>query len=184
MPKQNLKRLLKFCNNRECRTGFEGSRSAFITYKNMMKTKHTNLRYVEWLSAEEMHEASKNWLSELNFIKDEHLFFENLVTQFTPQLIALDNFSNNKEIIDAINRSQKQNHTLIEAIKIHENELQIMVDGINQLEEEKAYTKEHSDLIIAMTDFLKEYKSLKTQLFEIIKNIKKDDKNRHLLDRK
>ncbi|NEV94961.1 hypothetical protein G3567_12510 [Psychroflexus sp. YR1-1] len=147
-----------------------------------MKT--SQLKYVEWLDAEEMHEASKEWLSELNFIKDEHVFFEDLVTKFTPQLIAYGKFSSNKEIIDAINRSQKQNNTLIEAVKIHENELQIMVDGIDQLEEEKAYTKEHSDLIVAITEFLKEYKSLKTQLFDIIKNIKKEDKNRHLLDRK
>jgi hypothetical protein len=146
--------------------------------------KKSQLKYIEWLDTDEMHEASKEWLSELNFIKDEHLFFEDLVTQFTSQLLAFDNFSNNKEIVDAINRSQKRNNTLIEAIKIHENELQLMVDGIDQLEEEKAYTKEHSDLIIATTDFLKEYRTLKTQLFDIIKNIKKEDKNRHLLDRK
>jgi len=146
--------------------------------------KKSQLKYIEWLDTDEMHEASKEWLSELNFIKDEHLFFEDLVTQFTSQLLAFGNFSNNKEIVDAINRSQKRNNTLIEAIKIHENELQVMVDGIDQLEEEKAYTKEHSDLIIATTDFLKEYRTLKTQLFDIIKNIKKEDKNRHLLDRK
>jgi hypothetical protein len=131
-----------------------------------------------------MHEASKEWLSELNFIKDEHLFFEDLVTQFTSQLIAFGNFSSNKEIIDAINRSQKQNNTLVEAVKVHENELKIMVDEIDQIEEEKAYTKEYSDLIIAITEFLKEYKLLKTQFFDIIKSIKKEDKNRHLLDRK
>ncbi|REE07729.1 hypothetical protein DFQ09_11159 [Winogradskyella pacifica] len=146
--------------------------------------KISKLKYTEWLDADEMHEASKEWLSELNFIKDEHLFFEDLVTQFTSQLIAFGNFSSNKEVIDAINRSQKQNNTLIEAVKIHENELHIMVDGIDQLAEEKAYTKEHSDLIVAITEFLKEYKSLKTQLFDIVKKIKKDDKNRHLLDRK
>ena len=149
-----------------------------------MKTRQTNLRFVKWLSSEEMNEASKQWLSELNFVKDEHLFFEDLVTQFTSQLIASGNFSSNKEIIDAINLSQKQNNTLIEAVKIHKNELQIMVDEIDQLEEEKAYAKEHSDLIIAITKFLKEYRSLKTQLFDIIKNIKKEEKNRYLLDRK
>jgi len=146
--------------------------------------KISQLKYTEWLDADEMHEASKEWLSELKFIKDEHIFFEDLVTKFTSQLIAYGNFSNNKEIIDAIYRSQKQNNTLIEAVKIHENELQIMVDGIDQLEEEKEYTKEHIDLIVAITEFLKEYRLLKTQLFDIIKNIKKEDKNRHLLDRK
>ncbi|SDH32826.1 hypothetical protein [Winogradskyella thalassocola] len=149
-----------------------------------MKTTKKHLRYAEWLSAEEMHTASKEWLSELNFVKDEHLFFEDLVTRFTSQLIASDKFSNSYEIVDAINRSEKFNNNLIEAVKIHENELQIMVDGVDQKEEEKAYTKEHQDLIIGIKEFLKEYKSLKMQLFEIIKNIKKEDKLNHLLDRK
>lgn len=151
---------------------------------NTMKTTQTQLQYVQWLSADEMHQMSKEWLSELNFIKDEHVFFEYLVTEFTSQLLVFDDFNSNKEIIDCINRSQKQNDALIEAVKIHENELQIMVDGINQLEEEKAYIKEHSDLIVAISEFLKEYKSLKTQLFDILKDIKKEDKNRYLLDRK
>ena len=149
-----------------------------------METTQTHLRYVEWLNAEEMHEASKEWLSELNFIKDEHLFFEDLVTQFTSQLITYGNFSSNKEVIDAINQSQKQNSTLIEAVRIHENKLQVMVDGVDQLEEEKVYAKEHSDLIVAITEFLKQYKLLKTQLFNIIKSIKKEYKNEHLLGRK
>ncbi|WP_040756710.1 hypothetical protein [Winogradskyella psychrotolerans] len=148
-----------------------------------MKTTQTNLRHAEWLSAEEMHIVSKEWLSELNFIKDEHLFFEDLVTHFTSQLIASDKFSDSKEIVDAINRSEKHNNKLIEAVKMHENELEIMVDGIDQKEAEKAYTKEHQDLVIGIKDFLKEYKSLKTQLFDIIKNIKKEDKRSHLLDR-
>ncbi|NNE32432.1 MAG: hypothetical protein HKN40_08695 [Winogradskyella sp.] len=146
--------------------------------------KAVQLKYTKWLEPDEMHEASKEWLSELNFVKDEHLFFEDLVTKFTSQLIALDVFSDTKEIIDAINRSQKQNNALIEAVMIHENELQIMVDGIDQLDEEKAYVRKHTDLIMAINEFLKEYKGLKSQLFDIIKKIKKEDKDRHLLDRK
>ncbi|WCO02850.1 hypothetical protein [Psychroserpens ponticola] len=149
-----------------------------------MKTIQTQVRYVEWLSPKDMHLASQEWLSELKFIKDEHLFFEDLITTFTSQLIESGKFSENKEIIDAVNRSQKRNNLLIEAIKVHENDLQIMVDGIDQLDEEKAYTKEHSGLMIAIADFLKEYKSLKTQLFSIIKKIKKEDKQKHLIDKK
>lgn len=149
-----------------------------------MKTIQTQVKYVEWLSAEEMHDASKEWLSELRFIKDEHLFFEDLITTYTSLIIESGKFSDTTEIADAINKSEKQNNLLIEAVKVHENKLQIMVDGIDQLKEEKAYTKEHSDLIIAISDFLKEYKSLKTQLFDIIKSIKKEDKFRHMIDKK
>lgn len=149
-----------------------------------METLKTNTRYVEWLSPEEMHEASQEWLSELRFIKDEHLFFEDLIKSHTLQLINPEKFSHNKEIIDAINRSQKRNNHFIEAVKVHENELQIMLDGINQPKLEHAYKKEHRDLIIEINQFIKYYRSLKIQLFDIIKRIKKEDKRGRLLDRR
>ena len=149
-----------------------------------MKSIQTHPRYIEWLNAEQMHEASKEWLSELRFIRDEHLFFEDLITSYTLQLIAPDKFADNKELIDVFNESQKRNNTIIEAVKIHENELKIMVDGINQIEKEKAYIQEHKDLILIINDFLKEYKLIKKQLFDIIKNIKKEEKLRRLLDKK
>ena len=148
-----------------------------------MKTIQTQLKYVEWLSAEDMHKASKEWLSELRFIKDEHVFFKDLIATFTAQILDSGKFSDTKEIIYVINRSQKQNNTLIEAVKIHENELLVMVDGVDQIEEEKAYSKEHSDLIIAISEYIKEYKSLKIQLFDIIKNIKKEGKLKRLINK-
>lgn len=148
-----------------------------------MITTQTHAKFVEWLSAEEMHRASKSWLSELLFIKDEHLFFEDLIKSHTFQLLDKEKFSDNKEVIDAINRSQRRNNELIKSVQKHENKLEIMVDGIDQLKEEEAYKKEHRDLIIGVNDFLKNYKILKTQLFDIIKNIKKLEKQRRLLDK-
>ena len=149
-----------------------------------METTQTQARYVEWLSAGQMHQASKDWLSELRFIKDEHLFFEDLIKSFTLQLINPEKFSHNKEIIDALNRSQKKNNFFIEAVKVHKNELQIMVDGIDQSKEEAAYKKEHRGLIVEINAFQENYRILKTQLFDIIKSIKKEEKQRRLIDRR
>lgn len=149
-----------------------------------MKTIQTHVGYVEWLSPEEMHKGSQEWLSQLRFIKDEHLFFEDLIKSFTLQLIDPEKFSQNTEVIDALNRSQRQNNLFIEAVKVHENELQIMVDGKDQPNQEAAYKKEHRGLIIEISDYKKNYRLLKTQLFDIIKNIKKEEKQRRLLDRK
>jgi len=148
-----------------------------------MKTIHSNTNYVEWLSADHMHEASKEWLSELMFIKDEHLFFEDLIKTNTLKLIDPENFSHSKEIIDAINKSEKENNLLIEAIKVHENKLEIMTDNIDEPELEKAYKKEHRELIIKISEFEKNYKTLKREFFEIIKNIKKQEKQKLLIDR-
>lgn len=147
-----------------------------------MKTTRSNTNYVEWLSAEHMHEASKEWLSELSFIKDEHTFLEDLIKSNTLKLINPKHFSHNKEIIDAINKSEKTNNHLINAVKAHERKLEIMTDNIDQPELEKAYKKEHRELIIKISAFEKNYKTLKRELFEIIKNIKKQEKQKLLID--
>jgi hypothetical protein len=148
-----------------------------------MKSLEKNIQYVQYLSPEDMHMESQNLLLDLLFTKDEHLFFEDLVTTYTSQLIEENVFSDNKEIIDTINRSQKRNNELIELIKKHENKLEILIDGIDQPTEEKQYRNEHTNLIQVYNVFHKYYKLLKTQLFDIIISIKKEEKLRRLLDR-
>jgi hypothetical protein len=148
-----------------------------------MKSLEKNIQYVQYLSPEDMHMESQNLLLDLLFTKDEHLFFEDLVTTYTSQLIEENVFSDNKEIIDTINRSQKRNNELIELIKKHENKLEILIDGIDQPTEEKQYRNEHTNLIQIYNVFHKYYKLLKTQLFDIIISIKKEEKLRRLLDR-
>lgn len=149
-----------------------------------MKTTTITTNYIEWLSAEEMHKQSLAWLSELNFIKDEHLFFEDLIKTFTIELLELQDFSNDKEIVDAINRSEKRTIQFIEAVIAHEKGLQIMVDEIDQPKDEKAYKEEHKKLAIEVNQFLQGYRILKSQVFTIITAVKKEQKYRTLLDRK
>lgn len=149
-----------------------------------MKTIQINPKYIEWISAEEMHEASKKWLSELLFIADEHLFFKDLVKTYTSQLLNTEEFTDTVEIIDILNNSQKRNNELIKIVQKHENDLEIMLDGINQTKDETTYKKEHKELVKTMSDFYKEYTSIKTQLFEITKQAIKKDKEERLQDEK
>jgi len=141
-----------------------------------MKNAQTHSRYVDWLNADQMHKNSKEWLSELRFIKDEHLFFEDLIKSYTLDLLEPQKFVHNKEIIDKIRKSKKRNELLIKAIKVHVNKLQIMLDDIEQPKEEEAYKKEHLNLIIDISEFEKKYRILKMELFDIIKTIKKHQK--------
>ena len=141
-----------------------------------MKNAQTHSRYVDWLNADQMHKNSKEWLSELRFIKDEHLFFEDLIKSYTLDLLEPPKFVHNKEIIDKIRKSKKRNKLLIKAIKVHVNKLLIMLDDIEQPKEEEAYKKEHLNLIIDISEFEKKYRILKMELFDIIKTIKKHQK--------
>jgi len=149
-----------------------------------MKSTYTNAKYLEWLSAETMHKNSIEWLSDLEFMKDEQLFFDDLIKSYTLQLIDLKHFKESKRIIDTLSKLQKRTNLLIESIKTHKNDLKIMVDGIDQPKEEEGYKSAHRSLIVKINGFVKEYRVLKTEFFSLMKNIKKEEKQKHLIDKK
>jgi len=147
-----------------------------------MATNQSYPKYVEWLNAEDMHLASKQWLSDLRFIKDEQHFFENLIKSYTLQLIDSKNFTKSKTLVDALNKLQKKNKSIINSIKIHENELEIMVDAKDEPQKEATYKNKHRELIIEVSNYLKDYKTLKIELFNILKIILKTKKQKYLLE--
>lgn len=139
-------------------------------------------KYLEWLSASEMHQATLNWYSELNFVKDEQLFFDDLIKSYTLQLINSNHFEDSKQLVETLNKFQEDTNLLIEVVKTHRNSLQILIDGINLLGEEAAYKKEHKGLALKLSDFKKSYIAFKTNFFEHIKAIMKEEKQQRLLE--
>ena len=146
-----------------------------------MKKTQTSPKYFEWLSADSIHDEIKKWLSELRFIKDEELFFEDLIKLFTLQLIDKKTFSKSKEIINDLKKLRKGNLELIKAVVTHENELQILLDGKDQLKEEADYQEKHRELLIAVKHYFKDYRKIKREIFKIIKGIMKVEKRKKLL---
>lgn len=146
-----------------------------------MKTKQPNPKYVEWRSPEELHETSLYWISELKFIKDEQHFLEELIENHTLQLISKTTFDISKPIVQALSKSKKNIEPLLKKIINHHNELTILLDGIDQPIEEKKYKEEHRKLMVAVNDFLKEYREVKRNTFDLIKTIIKQSKQKRLL---
>ncbi|MBT8265139.1 MAG: hypothetical protein KJO41_03425 [Bacteroidia bacterium] len=135
----------------------------------------------EWISPESMKLSTDGWLSELQFIKDEQLFFTDLIKNYTLQMIEKKHFEESKKLVEHISQLQKKNKVLLSAMRMHKNELEIMVDGIDQLKEEENYKKKHLDFIKLMNKYLKEYKALKSDIFKLIKEIMIEEKNKRLL---
>ncbi|CAH8282342.1 hypothetical protein EV196_105263 [Mariniflexile fucanivorans] len=146
-----------------------------------MKTKEVKVKYEAWLNTETMHNSSVKWLSELKFAKDEQLFFDDLIKSYTLQLIDSKHYKESKKIIDKLSDFQTKTDSLIKTIVEHEKGLKIMADGINQIEQEEIYKKEHGKLIIVVSYFLEKYRALKAKLFSHIKSIIKEGKQKLLL---
>lgn len=148
-----------------------------------MKATYTSTKYMDQLTAEDMHKNTIEWLSDLEFMKDEQLFFDDLIKSYTLQLIDSKHYKESKTIIDTLSKLQKKTDLFIKYLKNHNNDLKIIVDDINQPKEEKGYKKEHQGFVVQMNDFVKEYRALKTKLFNLIKSIKKEVKQEHIIDR-
>lgn len=146
-----------------------------------METTGKNYKYVEWKSAEEMHFSSNQWISELNFIKDEHLFLEAMLKEYTMPIIESHLLSKVRDLIARITKYHQKTETLLNRITEHRNGLQIMVDGINQLEEENGYKKEHRELLIDINQFSLEYNDLKKEIFKTVSQALKQQKQKRLL---
>ena len=147
-----------------------------------MKTKEKTMKYDVWLNAENMHRDSRNWLSELEFAKDEEKFFDDLIKSYTLQLIDSKHFANSKKVIEKLNVIQKETDSLLTMVKNHEKGLKIMVDGINEFDKEKAFKNKHLKLMINEKNFLEKYRTLKSELFTVVKDILKEGKQKRLLE--
>jgi len=146
-----------------------------------MKTFHTKAKYTKWLNADDMHDASKSWLSELFFCKEEQLFLEDLITSYTLQMIDEGHFQESKTIVDELTKIVNETGVLIKAVEVHEQELAVMVDDIDEIELEKKYKEEHRNLAELTGEFKKRYRSIKLRLFSLLTSIMKQDKQKRLL---
>jgi hypothetical protein len=139
-----------------------------------MKTHQWQLKYIKWFSAEEMHEAAKNWVSEVNFVRDEQHFFEHLLQQFTKAGVCSKVTFSCQNLQEELASLKKECNLLVSALLAHQNKLYILLDGINQLEEEEYYRETHEEFIDAIGEFLMKHHQLKKELFETIKIELKD----------
>ena len=147
-----------------------------------MKTKKQIYRYLEWKSPEEMHHTSLEWISELKFIKDEKLFLSDLIKTYTLQITSLGLFEESRKLITAISNSELDLDLLLKKVRVHENQLSIMLDDVDQPKMEKAYTETHRDLIFTIDNYLIEYRILKGSLFQMISKVMKKEKQKRLLN--
>lgn len=146
-----------------------------------MKTKKQIYRYLEWKSPDEMHQTSLEWISELKFIKDEQMFLNDLVRSYTLQITSLGIFEESRILITAISNSELEVELLLKKVRVHENQLSIMLDDVDQPKMEKAYTETHRDLIFTIDKYVTEYRRLKGSLFKMISKVMKKEKQKRLL---
>ncbi len=139
-------------------------------------------KYMEWLSAEELHNDSRNWRSHLEFTKDEQLFLNDLVGSHVLDLVDSEAFKKASPLLTSLEKMEKDWTNLFKKVQLHENQLQIMVDDVDQLKMEEAYLTTHMELTNEVETYFKTYRSVKTKIFRLISSLIKKRKQKRLLN--
>lgn len=134
-----------------------------------MKTHQWQLKYTEWFSAEEMHEAAKNWVSELNFVRDEQIFFEHLLQQLLQSELCCKASFTCKSLREELDTLKRDCNLLVSAALKQQSKLYILMDGIDQIEQEDFLRETHHEFIDVIGEFLMQHNQLKKDLFDMVK---------------
>lgn len=146
-----------------------------------MENKAHNYRYIEWKTPDEMHFSSVQWKSELNFIKDEHRFFEDMLKEYTMPIIESQLFSTVRELIKELEISRKELVHLEGRVNDHNKRLQRLIEDVDEPREGRIYRQEHKNILNDVIQFSREYKRLKKDIFEAVKKALKQQKQKRLL---
>lgn len=138
-------------------------------------------RYLAWKTPEEMHFSCLQWISYLDFIRDEHRFFEDTLKEHTLPVLEAHRFDTARKLVNDLSVSEQEEKELTRKLIAHRNKLKIMIDGVDQLKEEQEYTAEHAELKMEVSRYTEKYRSLKKEIFEVISSALKKQKQNRLL---
>lgn len=138
-------------------------------------------KYLEWHSAEEIHEITLGWQSQLDFLKDEQQFLTQLLKEYTLALLSDRDFSSIRTQVELLSGLQKQLPVMRKKIIKHRNDLEVLVDGKDEIKKERAFQDRHLLLEMKIEHYLKEYKAIKKQLFDVVGQAIKNQRNKRLI---
>jgi hypothetical protein len=131
-------------------------------------------------SIEQLKKETKDWLSEIEFIKIEQNFLNELLTDHVIGLCETDNFNKAKLFINGVVHEIKLGTELKNSIKDHKMNLALLLENI-YLKKENDFRKTHELLKIEVKNYIQNFKYIKEQVFELVLFIMKLDKKQKLL---
>jgi len=146
-----------------------------------MEMTRSYIKYIEWRNTEDLHEDILHCISELRFIKDEQQFLENIIKNYTLALIDGNVYEKTKEVIRDLSQCKKNLSPLQKKLMAHSNKLQTLLDEVNIPNEMEDYKDEHYPLMFEVIAYYSNFKKVKLNIFNLIKQINKEGKQKRLL---
>ena len=141
------------------------------------RPKSNYLLNAEW---QELHTLTTHWKSDMDFFKDELRFINVLFDKYFTALVDKNNIGRTKEVAANLAIVQDRWDTLAQQIgKQLEHIQQLMIDPASA--DTKGFRMEHSVLEDDLSEFIKMFRSVKSEIFQLTERIAKTEKAKHLI---
>ncbi|GHC61944.1 hypothetical protein [Ulvibacter litoralis] len=137
-------------------------------------------KYLQLSTPEELHEECHQWFSELEFIKDEQLFLDELIKKYTIPLISEKLYTTSLTLVGTLSKEEKSINDLQQECKDHCNHIEALLSHGCSAAEKKEYIVTHHYLKVAVFEYIEQYKNTKKALFDAIKSILKSENSKLL----
>ncbi len=141
------------------------------------RPKSNYLLNAEW---QELHVLTTHWQSDMIFFEDELRFIDVLFDKYFSALIEKENIEKTKAIAGKLSNVKASRGSLAIRIEKHLHHIEeLMINPFPQ--DASEFRTEHAALEDDLTMFVKSFREMKRELFELTERIARTEKAKHLI---
>ena len=127
-----------------------------------------------------IYNVTENWRSDSKFFADELQFFRSLLDKYFMRLIEPKNIEATKATVTKLTKLENKRVIFEQKVDRHFNHIASLVENPFS-HDAQVYRDEHTKLELALSDFQKDFKEMKKEIFQLAKQIMDAEKTSHLL---
>lgn len=145
-----------------------------------LRTRPSNyLNSAEW---QELHVLTSHWQSDMAFFDDELRFIDVLFDKYFNALIDPENMDTTKSIAAKLSNLKSSREVLASRIAEHLHNIKELMPN-NSSQDAGAFREKHGRLEDDLSDFVKTFRAVKRDIFELTERISRTEKLKHLISR-
>jgi hypothetical protein len=141
------------------------------------RPKSNYLHSAEW---EELHVLTSHWQSDIAFFEDELRFIDVLFDKYFNSLIDPENIVRTKAIATSLSQLNSGRENLTSRIAGHLHHIKELMTNTST-QDAATFRQEHSRLEDDLTEFVKSFRTVKQEIFQLTEGIVRTEKAKHLI---
>jgi len=130
----------------------------------------------------ELHDQSVQWINEIQFMDDEQVFLEHLLSAHFLELSSSELYETTKRLIRKLKEVETLGNDLMDKIQLHNKHVGTIIENFNK-EYQVNVDREHQSIKKDLDSYLLKFRYTKKKIFGIIKAIMKEHKQKLLINK-